>query len=210
MMTPNISRLLLILMLPALCGEVVAMQSGGGLAVSLTSLESSYCLDGKTLNLELRLHFSYTNTLAVPILLLRITRLGGYSLSQAGNADTENRTVDRVTLNLSPALDTTKLRLDKPNPKLFEVVQPGETIRREQLLTIPVRPPRAKNGPALRGEYLLRVDLDHWPGNRAPINSLTRNWEEVGRLWTAEITSAPIKIKIAENPLTVPCGIRID
>jgi len=141
------------------------------------------------------------NRTSTPIILSRVTTVGGYQLSKhrVGALPLLNYTASREEIVDDSGFDTYF-----PPADLFDILHPGATVKRAVRLDFPFEPlQRAMSGP--QAEYWLRVRLRHWPSSLARVSKLRRGWARYGLLWTEDSDVAPVALTVQREPNVGRC-----
>ncbi len=146
----------------------------------------------------------------VPLVLPLFSQVSGYNLFRDEAAAKANRPESAASYRLKDVLDASKLTTVKPDPKLFRLVQAGQTASFYGLVEIPVVPMNRKTPPLFGMDRYLRIRIKPWPAARKESGRLRRLWRSQGLLWTREVVSAPIKIHFEQAPKPEACWMQID
>ena len=191
-----------------------ALSGADGLAIRPELHAARYCLEerGASSSLRFTFYLTYRNDGDVPVILLRVYRLQEYSLIRGVDGRADDGPALRVSMQRTRMLDTTKLDDSKPEPELFDVIAPGETIGGRQVVVAIPFPLRdySSRQPMLTGDYLLRMVIDHWPDSRTPGLRLRERWKDRGLLWTEPLETSPVVVHIDQDTKPVRCGGRVD
>jgi hypothetical protein len=180
------------------------------LVIKLDLVESHYCLESDGgISLRAMLRLTYENTGLQGVILVRPTRVAGYKLLPLAKSEDTTEPVE-VRFPKERVFDGRKLTAPRPNPKLFETLEPGRTLRREQDVLIFVADPAPSGRSLLGKEYSLEVEVDHWPDNPSSGERLRALWKDQGVLWMEALTSRPIELRIPKDPAAKRCVGRVD
>ena len=172
--------------------------------------KTSYCsIANRELILWITLAAKYKNGLEAPIILSFPSRVAGYALFGNEEGLKTNRPLRNVIPQFPAMFDPSKLDQSQPDPKVFEIIQPGGVAQRLYNVHFVVGGPRVRPIPA--GDYFLLVTVDPWPADRKSGEKLARSWNVRGSLWMDSITLPPVRLHIdATSVKWEPCPLRVD
>jgi len=199
-----------VLFLVAMSQSGIASVAAASLTVEPVISTATYCpvTDGH-IALRLRLILHYQNDSESNIVLPMFSVPSGYELFKGEAVFDLNRKERSVSLNRDDVLDTTKLDISKPDPKLFWTLRPGETVSAYVVLWIPVE--GNGTGTSLLGQdHYLRVRMNPWAANRTAGEELRKLWQSYGLLWLDEVQSQPLRLHIEHQPRVDGCRSYID
>jgi hypothetical protein len=189
---------------------VVPALAGGDLGVAATVVNSRYCLGPNgAITLDLTVHFTYRNVGQASVVLPRFSRLSGYTLFRNEGDLRAGRALTRAVFHWGDIFDRLRIEPARPDPMLFEAVQPGGIAGREDEVTIPVSPERAGGLALLGTSVLAQFTIDNWPGHKH-IEKSRQVWAQLGTLWASQDTPPPVPISIESKPNPVRCVPRVD
>jgi hypothetical protein len=171
--------------------------------------KSTYCsVPNGHIDLWVNFTVKYRNRLGSPVILATPNLVRGYKLFRDAEDVALNRPVRKFVSASSEMFEPSKMDHSKPDPALFEIVQPegvAHRIHNVQLLV---------SGPGVHrlesGDYYLQVSIDTWPADRSFGESLARSWERWGKLWLNPITLPPMRLQVEKAPGIRPCPLRVD
>ncbi|MGJ5820986.1 hypothetical protein [Paludibaculum fermentans] len=175
------------------------------------SVEADYCTrSGGAVVLHLRIWLTYANRGDTTILVPRVRRVSEYVLLRTGNTANQREVAYRWRQDGPPMLDTSKLNIDAPDPKLFDRLPAGSTLPSMQSIDILLGSRDGRTKARLSGDYSLELYVDHWPGARGPGDRLRKEWISQGLLYMSILKADPITVHIESDPDAKACRFRID
>lgn len=153
-------------------------------------------------NLRLKLRLRYLNVGSTSVILYKHDNTVFRQMISRSVLDAESqRYLSDLSLTTvtdgAPGLRETVV----PTPD-FVVLPAGGSYEAEAELTIFVRRGgSAKESDGVTpGEYALQVCVSTWPGEATLADRLSNRWNELGALWSKDITSLPMEFTVEDNP----------
>jgi hypothetical protein len=202
--------ILLALLVPPAAGQTIATKSPDLVAEPVVS-QAKYCRESSG-DISLRLSFivHFKNTTQSAVVLPLFTRLSRYELFSDEAALIQGRNDADVRYRTEDVLDAQKLDQAGPDPKLFRILNAGETASMYTSLFVAVLPARTAKSPLLGRDFYLKLYMNPWPTKRSAGERLARVWQQYGNLVLTDIPSLPFKFHVEHQPNSEVCPIRVD
>ena len=179
------------------------------LTAEASIVKGIYCsLPNSDIDLLVNFTVTYRNGLGSPVILATPNLVKGYRLFRDEEDVALNRPVRKFVSASTAMFEASKIDRLKPDPALFETVQPEGVAHRIYNVQLLV------GGPGVHSlesdDYYLLVSIDTWPANRRSGESLARSWERWGKLWLNPIQLPPMRLHVEKAPEIRPCPLRVD
>jgi hypothetical protein len=91
---------------------------------------------------------------------------------------------------------------------LFVILRPKQSFEAEEETTILVRRDNTggESDGLLAGQYVLQVSVSTWPESESFAETLRNRWQDIGVLWSSDITSSPMPFKIEKDRRLENCS----
>jgi len=172
------------------------------LELSTSILKQEYCESG---GMRLKLRFRFTNSGMEPIILYRYSLAVTTEMFSRTHKDAMNgRYFEKLEPLVDPILPEPK-DTATPDERLLVILEPGKSYETDQgsyMLGLT----NATSDSLLLGDYYLRVTVPTWWWGEEKGLSLRNRWQSVGFLWTRDLTSGPMLIRVEKTAKTVKCS----
>jgi hypothetical protein len=177
-------------------------QSPAQLRLTTNIVEQRYC---SRTRLSLTLRLTFTNIGHEPVILDKKSSVIGKHMVSRNLKDAATKKYEYEVSTFYTRRGT-GLRLDPPAQSLFVILKPGESYDLETNLGLSLYDGTKDSKNDLRaGEHVLQVKVWTWY-YPFPAESFREKWREKGFLWSKDITSLPMPLRVDKNKVISNCS----